>query len=74
MRVGPYALVFFSSDRMEPVHIHVKRNGKVAKFWLLPVAVAYNKGFRRKELNNILRLVGEYEKILVKSWHDYFET
>ena len=30
LRVGPYSFVFFSSDRGEPVHIHVKRDRHVA--------------------------------------------
>ena len=74
MRHGPYAFVFFSSDQSEPVHVHVKRNGKIAKFWRRPVSIAQNRGFRRNELNKIRRLVSQYEKILVKSWHDYFDT
>ena len=45
LTVGPYKFVFFSSDRGEPVHIHVKRDRHVAKFWLEPVELAKNLGF-----------------------------
>ena len=38
LRDGPYSFVFFSSDRGEPVHIHVKRKRRVVKFWLDPIA------------------------------------
>ena len=31
---GPYSFIFFSSDRGEPPHIHVKRDRQLAKFWL----------------------------------------
>lgn len=31
---GPYTFVFFSSDRGEPLHVHVKRDGAIAKYWL----------------------------------------
>jgi hypothetical protein len=37
--------VFFSSDRGEPVHIHVKRDRHIAKFWLEPIELAKNLGF-----------------------------
>ena len=38
--LGAYKFVFFSSDREEPVHIHVKRDRQIAKFWLAPVSLA----------------------------------
>ena len=38
LRDGPYSFVFFSSDRGEPVHIHVKRERRVVKFWLDSIA------------------------------------
>ena len=34
---GPYSFIFFSSDKGEPPHIHVKRERRIAKFWLDPV-------------------------------------
>lgn len=42
---GPYSFIFFSSDRGEPPHIHVKRDKRIAKFWLAPVTLAKNRGF-----------------------------
>jgi hypothetical protein len=46
LRHGPYSFIFFSSDRGEPLHIHVQRERSVAKFWLEPVALVTNRGFR----------------------------
>lgn len=46
---APYSFVFFSSDLGEPPHIHVKRDRRIAKFWLDPVSVANNKGFKERE-------------------------
>jgi hypothetical protein len=39
-RVGPYRLFFTSNDLDEPPHIHIERDGMVAKFWLSPVQLA----------------------------------
>ena len=74
LRIGPYALVFFSSDGAEPPHVHVKRDRKVAKFWLNPVSIANNRGFKAHELNHIRDLVVRYETILIESWYDYFDS
>jgi hypothetical protein len=54
---GPYDFVFFSSDEGEPPHIHVKREHRIAKFWLTPVSLAKNRGFKEHEVNKIARLV-----------------
>ena len=36
LRSGPYRFFFYASDHDEPVHIHVERDEKVAKYWLDP--------------------------------------
>ena len=69
---GPYRFFLFSSDRNEPTHIHVKRDDKLAKFWLVPVRMAYNFGFSQTALNRIADLVREREAALSKAWHEYF--
>ena len=61
LQSGPYRLFFFSSDRGEPMHVHVERERKTAKFWLTPVRLEYNHGFATSELNKIETLVQEHE-------------
>jgi hypothetical protein len=72
LRDGPYSFVFFSSDGGEPPHIHVQRDRQIAKFWLVPVVLAKNRGFSSHELNRISRLVVEHEQVLLEAWHEYF--
>jgi hypothetical protein len=50
LRVGPYRFFFYSRENAEPPHIHVDRDDDYAKFWLDPVALASNRGFRAHEL------------------------
>lgn len=69
---GPYSFIFFSSDKGEPPHIHVKRERRIAKFWLAPVSLAKNRGFREHELHQIARLVVRHQEMLTEAWHDYF--
>ncbi|GAB4156269.1 MAG: hypothetical protein Fur0046_36200 [Cyanobacteria bacterium J069] len=74
LQVGPYSFIFFSSDRGEPAHIHVKRDRQLVKFWLSPVSLAKNRGFKDHELSDIARLVEEHKQTLLEAWHDYFDT
>jgi hypothetical protein len=73
LQSGPYRFFFFSNDRNEPRHIHVKRDRKLAKFWLAPVRMAYNHGFSQTELNRIAAIVRKHEAALSKAWHEYFK-
>lgn len=72
LQSGPYRLFFFSSDRGEPVHVHVARETKAAKLWLAPVRVEYNHGFGAAELRRIEALVARHEDDIREAWHEYF--
>ena len=71
---GPYRFIFFSSDKGEPPHIHVKRERLIVKFWLDPVTLAKNRGFQGHELNHIARLVAKHAPALLEAWHEYFSA
>lgn len=69
---GPYSSIFFSSDRGEPPHIHVKRERCIVRFWPNPVTLALRRGFPGHELNQIARLIGQHGATLLEAWHEYF--
>ena len=72
MRIGPYRLFFYSSDRDEPPHVHVERDDSVVKFWLDPVRLQHAVGFRAVEQRQVQRLVEEHQAQLLEAWHGYF--
>lgn len=72
LRVGPYRFFFYSSDRVEPRHVHVERDANRAKFWLDPVRLEDSGGFRSVELNRIAALVDEHRENIVRAWDEYF--
>ena len=74
LKAGPYSFIFFSSDRGEPAHIHVKRDRQLAKYWLAPIVLEKNRGFKDHELGQIARLVAEHQSLLLEAWHDYFDA
>lgn len=74
MRIGPYRFFFYSNAGNEPRHIHVESGDGEAKFWLLPVALATNHGFRARELHDIAQMVTEHEAEFVRAWDEFFGT
>lgn len=69
---GPFRLFFYSNEGGEKPHIHVRRDAKIAKFWLDPVALATSGGFSPFELRAIERIVREDESMLIEAWNDFF--
>ncbi len=72
LEIGPYRFFFFSNENREPPHIHVKAGENEAKFWLDPVRLATNHGFRARELNEIEKLIREHQSQLLEAWDEYF--
>ena len=72
LRIKGYRIGFFSADGDEPPHVHVTKEDCTAKFWLDPVSLAENVGYRRHELHDILRLLTEHHDQLLNAWHEYF--
>lgn len=72
LRIGAYRFYFYSHEPNEPPHIHIDRDNLSAKFWLEPIALAKNMGFRSKELRKLQLLVTENKMILIEAWYGYF--
>ena len=74
LRVGPFRFFFFSNERQEPAHVHVKAGDDEAKFWLKPVLLAANYGFNGRQLSRIQRLVEEHRNELLEAWNEYWSA
>lgn len=67
-----YKFRFYSSDRLEPPHVHVIRDELVAKIWLDPITVEYNRGYNGPELNRIVKLTETNRARLLEAWNAHF--
>jgi hypothetical protein len=72
LRIGPYRFFFYSNEKNEPPHIHVEDDEKVGKYWLEPVELASNHGFRSHELTRLRALVIEDRDTFLEAWHEHF--
>jgi len=68
---GPYRFFFYSFDCNEPMHIHVRRERAVCKFWLEPVVLAYNDAFSAKELNRIRTIIVDNLDHIREAWDEH---
>ncbi len=72
LRHGPYRFSFYASDGPEPPHVHITRDQAVAKVWLISGSVQSSKGFTKSELNEVLKLVEQFNDLLLENWYGYF--
>ena len=72
LRSGPYRFYFWSHELGEPRHIHVDRAEFSAKFWLEPIALSRNLGFRAHELRQIQKLIENHLNELLEAWYGHF--
>lgn len=68
LRVKGYRFWFYEADLDEPPHVHVGKDGKEAKYWLNPIALARLRGFRQRELYEIERILVEYRDDILETW------
>ena len=71
-RSGAYRFYFYSHEPSEPHHIHVDRDDLSAKFWLEPVQLARNFGFRAHELREIQSIVLQHKEAFLEAQNEFF--
>ena len=69
LREKGYRIGFYSSEPDEPAHVHVHKAGHEAKFWLAPVQLSWNKGFRESGLREIVRILEAHQNELIGAWN-----
>lgn len=75
LRIGSFRFFFYSNEGepREPVHVHVRQGGAVAKFWLHPeVKVAGSHGFDARTLRELAKLVEANKALIERAWDEHF--
>ena len=70
-----FRFFFFSNEGnpLEPCHIHVRKNGSLAKFWVNDkCSLALNLGFTAKELNEISDIINSNIFVIKEAWNGFF--
>jgi hypothetical protein len=76
LRYKGYTFFFYSSEGVprEPVHVHVRGHGGVAKIWIEPqVMAAGSSGIPAKALRELIRVAGGNRDYFIDRWKEYFD-
>jgi hypothetical protein len=74
-----YRFYFFSNEFqaaniLEPIHVHIESGENEAKFWIEhEISLAYNEGYRSKELSEIKKVIEDKKDIIILKWKKHFK-
>ena len=71
LRIGSYRFHFYSDEGVEPAHVHVRTPDGECKFWLDPIALAFNRSVKIHNLREIERAIFEHRDTLLKAFYAY---
>lgn len=69
-RAFGFVFFFYSNEGEEPIHIHVRKAGGFAKFWIEPVDLEYAQGLKMADLKLAEKLIKENEELIKMKWHE----
>lgn len=61
---------FYAADLDEPIHVHVEKDSHVAKFWVNSIVCAVDGGFNRRDLRQIIQIIGSRQQEIVVKWQE----
>lgn len=71
-RIEGYVCFFYANEGHEPMHVHVRKAGGYAKFWVEPIVLEYAKGMKTRELSRAEELISENRARILEKWNEAF--
>jgi hypothetical protein len=69
-RAEGYVVFFYANEGQEPMHVHVRKAGGFAKFWIDPVALDFSEGMKIRELARAEELITERVDLIRRKWNE----
>jgi hypothetical protein len=67
LREAGYQFIMFTSDH-PPAHVHIRREGKLAKVLLNSIEFERTGGFNSGEQSKIVSIIREHQAFLLSEW------
>lgn len=69
-RMYGFVFYFYSNEGQEPMHIHVRKAGGFAKFWMEPIELDFAQGMKVRDIKLAEELIIEHEAVIQSKWHE----
>lgn len=61
---------FYANEGQEPIHIHVRKAGGFAKFWIEPIELDYAERMKTRDLARAETLIAEHLDVIREKWNE----
>ncbi|MDZ7742717.1 MAG: DUF4160 domain-containing protein [Bacteroidota bacterium] len=65
-----FVFFFYSNEGQEPMHVHVRKAGGFAKFWIEPIELEFSQGMKVGDIKKAEELVYEYTELIKDKWNE----
>jgi hypothetical protein len=69
-----FVFFFYANESQEPMHIHLRKAGGFAKFWIEPVELDFAQGLKIQDLKKAEDLILENLELIKVKWYEVFDS
>ena len=67
-----FIFFFYANEGAEPMHVHVRKAGGFAKYWMEPVELEFSQGMKVSDLRLAEKLIMENMERIKQKWYEVF--
>jgi hypothetical protein len=65
-----FVFFFYSNESNEPMHVHVRKAGGFAKYWIEPIGLDFSQGMIVSDLKTAEKLIKEHVELIKLKWNE----
>jgi hypothetical protein len=65
-----FVFFFYANEGAEPIHVHVRKAGGFAKYWIDPIELDFSQGMKVNDLKIAEQLITSHLEIINNKWHE----
>jgi hypothetical protein len=65
-----FVFFFYSNEGNEPMHIHVRKAGGFAKYWMEPIELEFSQGMKVSDLKTAEKLIKSHVELIKNKWYE----
>ena len=65
-----FVFFFYSNEGQEPIHVHVRKAGGFAKFWIDPVELDFSQGMKITDIKQAEELIFGHLEMIKTKWNE----
>ena len=65
-----FVFFFYANEGNEPMHVHVRKAGGFAKYWIEPIELEFSQGMKVNDLKLAERLISDRVELIKSKWNE----